>query len=86
MPFRIHLTSSSSFVDLTLKWVASFPGDLEVVMAKYDEQRGDYETEMEANRARQHADFQMKLQARRSRKRRMMAQEQELDVSIFTSY
>ncbi|XP_039270403.2 uncharacterized protein LOC120345080 isoform X1 [Styela clava] len=54
-------------------------GNLEVVMAEYDKQREEYSKEMEANRARQHADFQMKLKARRSRKRRMMAQEQELN-------
>lgn len=54
-------------------------GDLEAVMANYDKQREDYAKEMEVNRARQEADFQMKLKARRSRKRRMMAQQQELN-------
>lgn len=55
-------------------------GDLEVIMANYDRQKEEYNKELETNRAKQQADLQMKLQARRSRKRRMMAQQQELNV------
>lgn len=54
-------------------------GNLDAVMTEYEKQKNEYAKEMEANRARQTADFQMKLQARRSRKKRMMAQQQELD-------